>query len=122
MTAPDTRPATNPDRFRRLARLRKTDGFYRFGGEEFVVLLLNAGIDAARSMLADLHDRINEDLADVSGGVTVSIGAAEARSGEDWSAWLGRADAALYRAKQAGRDRLVVAGDATEGIGDRRAG
>jgi PleD family two-component response regulator len=40
--------------------------------------------------------------------VTVSNGAAALRPDEDWQAWLGRADAALYRAKTAGRDRTLI--------------
>lgn len=39
--------------------------------------------------------------------MSVSIGASMLESGEDWTAWLGRADAALYRAKRGGRARLV---------------
>jgi PleD family two-component response regulator len=61
-------------------------------------------------------------LCDVAGPVTVSIGAAEQRPGEDWSGWMGRADAALYRAKQAGRNRVEIAGDAAAAVPDRRGG
>jgi diguanylate cyclase (GGDEF)-like protein len=93
------------------AQLRKADGLYRFGGEEFVILLAHVGIADACIALADLRERLNEGLAEVAGPVTVSIGAAEQRPGEDWSSWMGRADAALYRAKQAGRNRVEVAGD-----------
>jgi diguanylate cyclase (GGDEF)-like protein len=103
-------------------RLRKTDGLYRFGGEEFVILLAHTPLASARATLADLHQRINAALCDVAGPVTVSIGAAEQRPGEDWSGWMGRADAALYRAKQAGRNRVEIAGDAAAAVPDRRGG
>jgi diguanylate cyclase (GGDEF)-like protein len=102
-------------------RLRKTDGLYRFGGEEFVVLLAHVGLVEARVALADLRERLNAGLGEVADAVTVSIGAAEQVRGEDWSGWLGRADAALYRAKQAGRNRVEVAGDAVDAVVGRRS-
>ncbi len=43
------------------------------------------------------------------GPVTVSFGVASLRPGESVDAWLARADAALYRAKESGRDRIVFA-------------
>ena len=44
--------------------------------------------------------------------VTCSIGVAQARERDDWTGLVGRADAALYRAKVAGRDRIVTFNDA----------
>ena len=102
------------------ARIRSSDGIYRFGGEEFVVLMPQARIDAMRPTLGDLHARLNTGLGEIAGSITVSIGAAELLPGENWSTWLGRADAALYRAKQGGRNRVVVAGDHTCASPDRR--
>jgi len=102
------------------SRIRKSDGLYRFGGEEFVILLPQVRIEAARIALGDLRERLNDGLAEIAEAVTVSIGAAELAPGEDWSGWLVRADAALYRAKQAGRNRVVVAGDPPAGTDDRR--
>jgi diguanylate cyclase (GGDEF)-like protein len=102
-------------------RLRKTDGIYRFGGEEFVLLLPATDTRAARPLLEDLHALLNAGLAGPSGGVTVSIGAAALAEGERWSAWLARADAALYRAKQAGRNRVEIAGEEDGNGFDRRA-
>ncbi len=101
-------------------RLRKTDGLYRFGGEEFVILLTHVGLTQARGTLADLRGRLNDGLAEIAGAVTVSIGAAEQVRGEDWSSWMGRADAALSRAKQAGRNRVEVAGDPADAVAGRR--
>ncbi len=93
----------------RLA-LRPGDVPCRYGGEEFVVLLPGA---AAHNALR-VAERI---VGEVRGGswphrnVTVSIGVAEAAAGESAEAFLARADAALYAAKQAGRDRAVAAPD-----------
>lgn len=91
-------------------RLRKLDGVYRLGGEEFVLLLPGTALTQAAPRLYALQAELSRGLAPLPGGVTVSIGAAEHQPGEGWSQWLGRADAALYRAKQAGRNRVVLAG------------
>ncbi len=103
-------------------RLRKIDGLYRLGGEEFVVLLAHIGREGARKALGDLHEVLNAGLAEMAEGVTVSIGAAPLKSGEDWSTWLGRADAAMYRAKQSGRNRVAFFGDVDAQRTGRRAG
>jgi diguanylate cyclase len=83
---------------------------YRFGGEEFVVLLAQVQgraamslIDAARAELASRHFKVRETDAEV-GTVTLSAGVAEARPGESWAELLMRADTLLYRAKAAGRN------------------
>lgn len=92
-------------------RLRAGDGLYRFGGEEFIVLLPSTGLIAGGTALADLRQHLNAGLQRIAADATVSAGVAQLHSGEDWSHWLGRADAALYLAKQEGRDSLVVADD-----------
>jgi diguanylate cyclase (GGDEF)-like protein len=91
-------------------RLRKLDGVFRLGGEEFVLLLPGTTLAQATPRLFALQAELNRGLAGLPGAVTVSIGAAEHQPGEGWSQWLGRADAALYRAKQAGRNRVVLSG------------
>lgn len=94
--------------------LRRGDGLYRLGGEEFVVLLPGTDGEAALALLAALHRRLGQELLVESIPVTVSIGAAMQLDDEDASSWLARADAALYRAKHQGRNRIEVsaAGDA----------
>lgn len=89
--------------------LRTEDGLYRLGGEEFVVLLRNMDRHVAESGLKDLHRRLSGKLDGPEGPLRFSAGAAVLEPGENWSRWLARADDALYRAKHAGRDRLVVA-------------
>lgn len=87
---------------------RKMDRFFRMGGEEFVLLI--PGVDATSlSMIIDHHCKyIAEHLRCRDEVVTVSIGGAILKSGEDRQEWLARADSALYAAKQAGRNRTVV--------------
>ncbi|HSR66054.1 MAG TPA: GGDEF domain-containing protein [Xanthomonadaceae bacterium] len=100
--------------FATLARLatRKSDRLFRFGGEEFVLLLPGAGRGDLAEVAEKVRRRVAAQLRCGDQGVTVSIGAAALQPGETWHAWLSRADMALYRAKAEGRDRVVVADDA----------
>jgi diguanylate cyclase (GGDEF)-like protein len=91
--------------------LRAFDLAYRLGGEEFLILL--PGSDGETS--AKLADRLRRSVsADRVGGlnVTMSFGVAASRRGEtfDYEPLFTKADAALYEAKQGGRDRVCVDG------------
>ena len=98
---------------RRLGRLaRKMDIPCRYGGEEFVVILPKCELEGAEIFA----ERIRESIADVpfytegeQVQVTVSVGCACYRPGEDPESFLQRADRALYRAKEQGRNRVEVA-------------
>ena len=87
---------------------RKVDRLFRFGGEEFVLLLPGTDVAGLRYVTANLRSRIAAELLGPSGPVTSSLGAAALRPGEDWPTWLARVDAALYRAKDGGRNCAVV--------------
>ena len=98
------------------AHLRATDRFARYGGEEFVLLMpatttpATACTAVERIRLAiEAHDwsRTSPQLAGHQ--VTVSAGVGIARNGESVEALLVRTDAALYRAKDLGRNRVVLA-------------
>ncbi|MFK7976988.1 MAG: GGDEF domain-containing protein [Halioglobus sp.] len=86
--------------------LRSGDGLYRMGGEEFVLLLRGMDEETAQAFLPRLHKRLSGGVITPNGPLEFSAGAAVAREGEDWPAWLARADKALYRAKEEGRNRL----------------
>jgi diguanylate cyclase (GGDEF)-like protein len=81
--------------------LRSTDILARHGGEEFVVAMPNTDIASAREILERLR------LA-VPSGKTTSAGVCLWDGEESAEGLLARADAALYRAKDAGRDRIVA--------------
>lgn len=94
--------------------IRDTDLAARFGGDEFVVLLPEA--DATRAVACLERIRTGIGRARISGtrdGTTVSAGVAvfdpNVRASVSVSAWLRQADAALYAAKAAGRNRVLVA-------------
>ena len=88
--------------------LRTTDALGRWGGEEFLLVLPQTGLEEA----AAVADRVREavaaiaDLAD--GGITLSGGLAVYRPGDDGDRLTQRADRALYEAKGAGRDRVAL--------------
>ena len=66
----------------------------------------------AEALAMRLGDQLREHPAREGGAtirVTASFGVATARAGEDWAALFARADRALYEAKSAGRDRVIVA-------------
>lgn len=101
---------------RHLARvvknlLRPTDILARYGGEEFLVLLPNSDAEEAAEVLKRvqraltkeffLHD--NERVL-----ITFSAGVAERLAGENETGMIARADAAMYRAKQSGRNRVEL--------------
>ncbi|HET7931989.1 MAG TPA: diguanylate cyclase [Rhodanobacteraceae bacterium] len=92
--------------------LREGDLAGRYGGDEFAVVL--CGIDAG--IAAAVAERIRSSVAcslfERSPGLrcTLSIGLAASPANRNVSDWIKAADAALYRAKLAGRNRLVVAG------------
>ncbi|MCY1275141.1 diguanylate cyclase (GGDEF) domain protein [compost metagenome] len=91
---------------------RRTDLFARYGGEEFLFLLPDTDMDAARHLLERLRLALEGlEIAAPSGPlrVSVSIGLAGVSAGDDLHQLQGAADAALYRAKQQGRNRVELA-------------
>jgi diguanylate cyclase (GGDEF)-like protein len=94
------------------AELREVDALARFGGEEFLVLMPGATVEAARPVAERLRTALITDAPRIDGAplfLTASIGVAQWREpAEEPSRLLMRADAALYRAKMRGRDCVVV--------------
>jgi diguanylate cyclase (GGDEF)-like protein len=94
--------------------VRGADSFGRYGGEEFLLMLPETpAVDAL--VLAERVRKAVEALRCVDAGseitLTVSIGVAEFRPGEQITQTVGRADEALYLAKSGGRNRVVCHGD-----------
>lgn len=89
------------------AAVRGHDEVARWGGEEFLVVVPTPG-DAALAVVAD-RLRVAVASSPAVPAVTVSVGAARLGADETWEEALRHADAALYEAKAAGRDRVVEA-------------
>ena len=95
------------------ANLRRMDVAARYGGDEFVVLLPRASASEAAAVVGRIRDDFFGASAAIlhrPNGITMSIGVASLRSETVVSAdqLVGRADAALYRAKAEGRNRIVI--------------
>jgi diguanylate cyclase (GGDEF)-like protein len=119
--------ATGDEVLRMLGRtlrtsLRETDAVGRYGGEEFVILMPETPGNNAVRTLERLRQKIRAAQVaglDVNERITVSIGLACYRHGEDIMQCVARADAALYEAKRTGRDRIVCDEQPVERIPDR---
>ena len=91
--------------------VRAGDLATRYGGEEFLVLLPDTALQAASDVAERIRGAIASEPVALGGGrvvVTASVGGAQLRDGEDNAALVARADTALYRAKQQGRNRCVA--------------
>lgn len=91
--------------------LRESDLIGRIGGEEFAVLLPNTSLEGGRALAQRIIDSVRANPVQAAGqciDYTVSVGAGCLSSEACFSELLGVADAALYRAKKGGRDRLEV--------------
>lgn len=91
--------------------LRADDFVARFGGEEFAVLLFAGGDDVVARLAGTVLERLrNLDLPELAAGwqLSCSAGYALLRAGEHHEALFQRADGALYRAKNNGRDQLAA--------------
>jgi len=90
-------------------QLRAVDFIGRYGGDEFLLVLIQTGRDGARECAERIRERIALSAriaSDLSRQVTVSCGVTQLRQDESLQDTLQRADAALYRAKTAGRNRV----------------
>lgn len=91
------------------ACLRNEDVLGRIGGEEFAAFLPNAGIENARLIAERLRANVAaHPLPGLHGPIplTISVGLAQCQPGEALESALHRADAAMYRAKEMGRNRI----------------
>ena len=91
------------------AKIRATDTGFRYGGEEFVVILPETHGEQALAVAERVRQGVEQAELVVGRSVTVSAGVAEFRPTEDADALLRRTDSALYVAKRDGRNRVAMA-------------
>ena len=105
------------------ANVKEEDLVARLGGEEFAVLLRDAREQEAAEVAERLRHRIANCRIRLRNAehfldrLTVSLGVGRLQPGETVQAWLERVDAALYRAKHQGRDRVARAGESEPATG-----
>ncbi|HEC15759.1 MAG TPA: diguanylate cyclase [Sedimenticola sp.] len=86
----------------------------RYGGEEFVILLPNTPLEGAMSVAENIRHTIERtklirsSSQETIARITISIGVAKYRPGEELDVFISRADAALYRSKSEGRNRVTA--------------
>ena len=88
--------------------IRETDSVYRFGGEEFVIILLQTSIDSTTKIAEKIRVLIESSSLVENKAVTVSLGVAEYIDKELAVDWLKRGDDAMYNAKETGRNKTCT--------------
>jgi len=90
--------------------MRSMDTAYRYGGEEFAIILPETGIEEACVVGTRIKDTISDLIFEPEPGekqsIKISIGATEIKDGEDYKTFIKRADKALYKSKDTGRDKI----------------
>ena len=86
--------------------LRKSDSLTRWGGEEFIVLMPNTPLAAARIAAERFREMVAAHDFNAAGSLTASFGVAQFIADETVEDLLGRVDGAVYRAKNEGRNRV----------------
>jgi diguanylate cyclase (GGDEF)-like protein/putative nucleotidyltransferase with HDIG domain len=90
-------------------RCRDRGSVYRFGGDEFAILLHDDDLDHARSLVDEIRDVLEGKLQAHERSIKLSVGlAAMPLHTEEWQSLVSFADRALYQAKRSGRNRTVV--------------
>ncbi len=91
---------------------RDGDLLFRYGGEEFVVLMRDTDLGGAHLLAERIRQYIAENSFDCSGAtlkITASIGVSELKQNDEPTDMFSRADKALYRAKKNGRNQVCIA-------------
>lgn len=96
------------------AATRDFDLIGRFGGEEFVIIMMDTDLELGEAIAERIREGVMKapfHVKQFNIPVTLSLGVAMLRQGENKESLLERADAAMYEAKRSGRNRVMVASD-----------
>lgn len=89
--------------------VRHNDLLFRYGGEEFALLLPDTDYYSLNVVANTLQDQVFSKLYSSATAVSTSLGGAVLETNESWQEWFNRADQQLYLAKQTGRNRYCIA-------------
>lgn len=89
-----------------VKNIRKTDCLYRWGGEEFIIILSGADLECAKIVARKIKDIIQKGNFGVDREITISMGVGEYLPGESADQIFARVDKALYEAKRHGRNKI----------------
>ena len=87
---------------------RSTDYLGRWGGDELVLLLTDTNLQGATNVAEKVRNLVDKHIFPHNGHITISLGASTYHNADSLSNFIARADAAMYRAKRAGRNRVEV--------------
>ena len=88
--------------------IRDIDIFSRYGGDEFMILMPNMNIDDARSVAEKLCKLIEKADIEEIDSFTASFGVTNFKTNDTHTSFMNRADSALYKAKESGRNKVVM--------------
>lgn len=92
--------------------LRTMDSAYRYGGEEFTVILPETSVNEAVTVASRIQSRLSDEnfvsMTGTQSTITLSIGVTEYHPGEDVSVFIQRADKAMYQSKEKGKNTITV--------------
>nr|WP_243425632.1 diguanylate cyclase [Clostridium paridis] len=88
--------------------IRKSDILFRWGGEEFAILMPCTNIIDAGNVAEKIRQKIEAENIEEVGVVTASFGVSERKQYEPFSVWFKRVDEALFEAKEKGRNQIVL--------------
>lgn len=87
---------------------RVLDSLFRYGGEEFIIVPLKLKLTDAVVVAEKLRCLVEQHMFINEISLTISVGVAEYVAGESAESWISRADTALYRAKNSGRNQVIA--------------
>lgn len=85
---------------------RVLDTLYRFGGDEFIIMPLKMSLDTAKALAEKIRTIIEQHIFVNGIKLTLSIGVAEYKENDSLDSWITRADEALYKAKENGKNSV----------------